>query len=50
MELGFLDVSLPDDFFEPMTEAELADWEGDAESWWSCPDCQHVTRVETPDA
>ena len=24
---GFLDISLPDDFFEPMTEEELAEWE-----------------------
>ncbi len=24
---GFLDVDTPDDFFEPMTEEELAEWE-----------------------
>ena len=27
LEIGFLDVSLPDEFFEPMTEKELAEWE-----------------------
>ena len=27
LQLGFLDVSLPDDFFDPMTEEELAEWE-----------------------
>jgi prevent-host-death family protein len=26
-EFHFLDVALPDDFFEPMTEEELAEWE-----------------------
>jgi hypothetical protein len=26
-ELGFLDVDTPDDFFEPMTEEELTEWE-----------------------
>jgi len=27
IKLGFLDVDTPDDFFEPMTEEELAEWE-----------------------
>lgn len=27
IRFGFLDVSLPDDFFDPMTEEELAEWE-----------------------
>lgn len=27
LELGFLDVDTPDDFFQPMTEQELAEWE-----------------------
>jgi prevent-host-death family protein len=27
LTLGFLDVSLEDDFFVPMTEEELAEWE-----------------------
>ena len=27
-EFGFLDVSLPKDFFDPMPEEELASWEG----------------------
>jgi len=27
LKLGFLDVDTPADFFEPMTEEELAEWE-----------------------
>jgi prevent-host-death family protein len=27
LKLGFLDVDTPPDFFEPMTEEELAEWE-----------------------
>jgi prevent-host-death family protein len=27
LDIGFMDVSLGDDFFEPMSEEELAGWE-----------------------
>jgi prevent-host-death family protein len=27
LTIGFLDVDTPDDFFEPMSEEELGDWE-----------------------
>lgn len=27
-QFGFLNISLPEDFFDPMTEEELAEWEG----------------------
>lgn len=27
-ELGFLTIDVPDSFFDPLSEAELADWEG----------------------
>jgi prevent-host-death family protein len=27
IRIGFMDIKLPDDFFEPMTEEELAEWE-----------------------
>ncbi len=28
-QLNFMDISLPEDFFEPMSEGELAEWERD---------------------
>jgi len=27
LKLHFMDITTPDDFFEPMTEEELAEWE-----------------------
>jgi hypothetical protein len=27
LEIGFVEVTLPDGFFEPMTDEELAEWE-----------------------
>ena len=34
-ELGFLDMEIPDSFFDPLPEEELAAWygEGDEEDW-----------------
>lgn len=27
LNIGFMDIKLPDDFFDPMSEEELAEWE-----------------------